>query len=231
MRRLSDDAGPARLAGLRDLNPGYFALVMATGIVYRAAYLDRFRLLGRTGQRVGRQRDMVPVVVGTQSVAVAATALPASGALTALAVACWPVGAVLYLGIATLVLAALLLFSAGPAGITSPYWVVMGCRSRPGPSAPGLSRRSSRSECGVTWSAGYACAMSRACGASCSRSACTAWQARELGTATHVSWLVTLGRDEAWVALAAWIAVFAGMAGSLLGLRRRATARGRESGQ
>ena len=126
MRRLSDDAGPARLAGLRDLNPGYFALVMATGIVYRAAYLDRFRLLGRTGQRVGRQRDMVPVVVGTQSVAVAATALPASGALTALAVACWPVGAVLYLGIATLVLAALLLFSAGPAGITSPYWVFMG---------------------------------------------------------------------------------------------------------
>ena len=69
---------------------------------------------------------MVPAVVGTQSVAAAATALPASAALTALAVACWPVGAVLYLVIATLVLAALLLFSAGPAGITSPYWVFMG---------------------------------------------------------------------------------------------------------
>jgi tellurite resistance protein TehA-like permease len=37
--------GQPRLAGLRDLNPGYFALVMATGIVSRAAYLDGFRLL------------------------------------------------------------------------------------------------------------------------------------------------------------------------------------------
>jgi hypothetical protein len=35
---------PDRL-GLRDLNPGYFALVMATGIVSRAAYLDGARLV------------------------------------------------------------------------------------------------------------------------------------------------------------------------------------------
>src|ERR1035437_6442867 len=39
---------------------------------------------------------------------------------------------------------------------------------------------------------------------------------RGLGAAAGVSWLVTLGRDEAWVALAAWAAVAAGMAASLL---------------
>jgi tellurite resistance protein TehA-like permease len=45
---------------------------------------------------------------------------------------------------------------------------------------------------------------------------------RELGTALHVSWLVTLGRDEAWAALAAWIAVMLAMAGTL-GRSRRDT--------
>jgi hypothetical protein len=37
--------GQPFLAGLRDLSPGYFALVMATGIVSRAAYLDGFSFL------------------------------------------------------------------------------------------------------------------------------------------------------------------------------------------
>jgi tellurite resistance protein TehA-like permease len=35
---------------------------------------------------------------------------------------------------------------------------------------------------------------------------------RELGTALRVPWLVTLGRDEAWLALAAWAAVALAMA-------------------
>ncbi len=38
---------------------------------------------------------------------------------------------------------------------------------------------------------------------------------RELGTALGVSWLVTLGRDEAWVALACWAAVALVMAWAL----------------
>jgi hypothetical protein len=54
---------------------------------------------------------------------------------------------------------------------------------------------------------------------------------RALRTTAHVWWLVTLGRFEAWVAHAAWAAVFAGMAGSLAGLRRRAPVRDDAAGQ
>jgi len=42
----------------------------------------------------------------------------------------------------------------------------------------------------------------------------------ELGTALHMSWLVTLGRGEAWAALAVWAAVSLAMAGTLTRLRR-----------
>jgi len=46
---------------------------------------------------------------------------------------------------------------------------------------------------------------------------------RELGKALHVSWLVTLGSDEAWLAFAVWAVVFLAMLGSFLGpLRNRA---------
>ncbi len=37
----------------------------------------------------------------------------------------------------------------------------------------------------------------------------------ELGTALKVPWLVTLGRDEAWPALALWAVVFLAMAAEL----------------
>ncbi len=53
---------------------------------------------------------------------------------------------------------------------------------------------------------------------------------RGLGMAAHVSWLVTLGRYEGWVALAAWAGVAAGMAASLLGSRPRVPARDHEAG-
>lgn len=43
---------------------------------------------------------------------------------------------------------------------------------------------------------------------------------RELGDVLHVSWLVTLGRYEAWVALAAWTAVAAAMAAAAMGSPR-----------
>jgi hypothetical protein len=42
---------------------------------------------------------------------------------------------------------------------------------------------------------------------------------RELGAALHVPWLVTLGQDEAWLALAAWTAVSLAM--TLAALPRR----------
>ena len=332
--------------GLRDLNPGYFALVMATGIVSRAAYLNGTRLVADVllavaaaayvvlvaayGWRFARYRreflaeakDPVKAfafftfvagsnvlgvgladyltgitagllviaglawlllgygipaaliirsstqpalsgangtwflwVVGTQSMAVGATALPASAALTALAVSCWSVGAVLYLIIATLVLAALLMFGARPTDITPPYWVFMGATAisvlagaqilrlpadpliafaRPAVAglsvaawafgtwlippliAVGVWRHAIRHvrlryEPGL-WSIVFPIGMYGVA-------------SRELGTVAHVSWLVTLGQYEAWVAIAAWVAVFAGMAGSLVGLRRRAPVR------
>ena len=70
-------------------------------------------------------------VVGTQSVAVSAAVLdrPADGhaRLTALvAVLMWSVGVVMYLMVATLVLARLLLLEVRPADLTPPYWVTMG---------------------------------------------------------------------------------------------------------
>lgn len=39
---------------------------------------------------------------------------------------------------------------------------------------------------------------------------------RELGSASHVAWLVTLRRDEAWLALAVWAVVSLAMARALL---------------
>ena len=48
---------------------------------------------------------------------------------------------------------------------------------------------------------------------------------RELGTAPGVSWLVTLGRDEAWLALAVWAVVALAMAGALLRRPARLPAR------
>jgi tellurite resistance protein TehA-like permease len=38
----------------------------------------------------------------------------------------------------------------------------------------------------------------------------------ELGSTLSVSWLVTLGRYEAWLALAVWVVVFLAMAATLL---------------
>ncbi|HEX6194463.1 MAG TPA: tellurite resistance/C4-dicarboxylate transporter family protein [Jiangellaceae bacterium] len=70
-------------------------------------------------------------VVGTQSLAVAATVLgtawPAHLRTAALAaVVVWSVGVVLYLIVASLVLVRLLLLDVRPDDLTPPYWVTMG---------------------------------------------------------------------------------------------------------
>ena len=340
--------------GLRDLNPGYFAVVMATGIVSRAAYLDGATLLagvllavaaaayvvlvvaygwrfaryrqefladatdpvtafafftfvagsnvlgaglaadhfpgitagllviaglawlllgyGIPGALIARQGPRPALsgangtwflwVVGTQSVAVSAAALPPSAALAALAVACWSVGMVLYLIVATLVLAALLLFGAGPAEVTPPYWVFMG--------ATAISVLAGAQILRLPADAFIVAARPVIAGLSVAAWAFGTWlippliavgawrhlirhvrlryepvlwsivfpvgmygvASRALGTAVHVPWLVTLGGDEAWVALAVWVLVFLGMCGSLLAQRLRAPARGlRRDGQ
>jgi tellurite resistance protein TehA-like permease len=70
-------------------------------------------------------------VVGTQSLAVAATVLgtawPEYARPAALAaVVTWSVGVMLYLIVASLVLVRLLLLEVQPADLTPPYWVTMG---------------------------------------------------------------------------------------------------------
>lgn len=70
-------------------------------------------------------------VVGTQSLAVAAAVLDreatGNARLTALlAVLMWSVGVILYVVVATLVLARLLLLTVRPEDLTPPYWVTMG---------------------------------------------------------------------------------------------------------
>ncbi|WOC11503.1 tellurite resistance/C4-dicarboxylate transporter family protein [Gordonia sp. MP11Mi] len=70
-------------------------------------------------------------VVATQSVAILAASLqPAVDTLRTefalLAVSCWSIGVVLYVGVAVLVAARLLLARPSPADVTGAYWVAMG---------------------------------------------------------------------------------------------------------
>lgn len=181
--------------------------------------------------------------VGTQSVAVALTAMPASAAApaeaaaAAAAVACWAVGVVLYLLIASAVVASLLQYPRRPADVTPPYWIFMGAsaitvlagsqilRLPPHPIAASVHSVVA----GVSvmlWAFGtWLIPVLLAAGA---------WRhllhrvplryepgwwsivfplgmhsvaTRELGRALRVAWLVGWGDAEAWCALAAWIAV------------------------
>jgi tellurite resistance protein TehA-like permease len=168
--------------------------------------------------------------------------------LTPTAVSFWSIGVVLYLLIAGLVLAALLQFPVEPAGLTPAYWVFMGATAISVlagakilglPSSPlvtavrpvvaGLSvvlwsfgtwliplliglgvwrhlvRRVPFRYEPALWSLvfplGMYCVGSRA-----------------LGSALHVSWLVTTGRAGTWIAFGVWALVFVMMIFSLAGV-------------
>ncbi len=331
---------PAAEAAIRNLNPGYFALVMATGIVSRAVAADRSArlsgiLLGLTiacyavlvvayGWRLGGYRreflaDLadprktfgfftfvaasdvlgsrlaadgrggatvglliaavlawlvlnygVPLVlitrhgtqpalsgangtwfiwvVGTQSLAVSATALPSPPtALVALSVACWSVGIVLYVVVAALVLTSLLQYPVRPAELTPAYWVFMGATAisvlagaqillLPADPLVTATRPVIAGLCVIVWAFGtwlipFLLGMGvwrhLICKVRLSYEP-GLWSivfpvgmygvaSRELGKALHVSWLATLGSDEAWLALAVWAVVFVAMLGSFLG--------------
>ena len=330
---------PALQAAIRSLNPGYFALVMATGIVSRAMSLEgasrlsgfllgagivayvllvaayAWRLAGYRREFIADVGDPrrafafftfvagsnvlaarlagdghtsaavsllaiggagwlllnygIPLllagrhgpqpalagangtwfmwVVGTQSIAVAATSLPrpVPGVLAALAVGCWAVGVMLYLLIASLVSSALLQYPVRPAEITPPYWVFMGAtaisvlagaqilRLRPDPLGAGVHGIVAGMSV-VLWAFGtWLIPLLLAIGAwrHVLRRVRLSYEpglwsivfpvgmygvaSRELGAALRVSWLVTLGRVEAWLALAVWAVVFVAMAGAL----------------
>jgi tellurite resistance protein TehA-like permease len=183
--------------------------------------------------------------VGTQSVAVAITSMPglaATAPAEALAVACWAVGVVLYLLIASLVTASLLRYPRRPAEVTPPYWIFMGAsaisvlagsqilRLPPQPITAGVHSVVAGVSV-VLWAFGtWLIPLLLAAGA---------WRhllrrvplryepgwwsivfplgmhavaSRELGRALRVPWLVSWGDAQAWSALAAWIAVSLAMA-------------------
>jgi tellurite resistance protein TehA-like permease len=155
-------------------------------------------------------------VVGTQSVAVALTALPGPlpGGLAALAVALWAAGVVLYLIVAALVLARLLGLPVSPlltavhpvvAGLSVMLWA-FGTWLIPLLIGLGVWRHlAGRVPLGYEpglWSLAFPLGMY-----------CVASQT--LGRALHVPWLVSVGHDGTWAALAVWTVLFAAMLAAL----------------
>jgi tellurite resistance protein TehA-like permease len=189
------------------------------------------------------------------AVGAASVRTPPPEGLAALAICCWAVGVLLYLVIAVMVTTALMQYPVRPAELTPPYWVFMGAtaisvlagalilRLPPAPLGDavhgvvtGLSvalwafgtwliplllvlgawrhllRRFPLSYEPGMWSIVFPVGMYGVA-------------SRELGAVLHVSWLVTLGRYEAWLALAVWGVVAVAMAAALLRLPVRVPAR------
>ncbi|MBV9204210.1 MAG: tellurite resistance/C4-dicarboxylate transporter family protein [Actinobacteria bacterium] len=164
----------------------------------------------------------------------------------ALAVSCWAVGVILYLLVTGLVVAVLLAVPVRPSALTPAYWVFMGAtaisvlagaqilRLPPGPllaavraAVAGLSvvlwafgtwlipllvflgvwrhalRRVPLAYEPAWWSIAFPAGMYGVA-------------SHELGVALRVPWLVTLGRAEAWAALAVWALVFLAMIAALV---------------
>jgi tellurite resistance protein TehA-like permease len=193
--------------------------------------------------------------VGTQSIAVALASLapPVPSPLAALAVALWAVGVVLYLILATLVLAGLLHFPVQPAGLIPAYWVFMG--------ATAISVLAGAELLGLPAGALLTSVHAVVAGVSVILWAFGTWlipllialgvwrhlirrvplrydpglwsmvfplgmycvASETLGQAVHVPWLVSVGHDGTWVAFAVWAALFAAMLASSANLPRSAS--------
>lgn len=182
------------------------------------------------------------------AVASASLRKPVPEGLAALATCCWAVGVVLYLAVAVMVAIALMTYPVRPAEVTPPYWVFMGATAISVlagglilqlPATPlgaavhgvitglsvvlwafgtwliplllviGVWRHLLRGfplayEPGV-WSIVFPVGMYGVA-------------SRELGDVLNVPWLVTLGRYEAWLALALWVVVASVMVLALAGL-------------
>jgi tellurite resistance protein TehA-like permease len=105
---------------IRDLHPGYFAFVMATGIISTGTFLLGPSWLSRT-----------LLVVASAGLAVLSVALvPAwpsqSGLLAPFATGLWSVGLVLYLLLVSLILLRWLTVAMTPQTLGPPYWILMG---------------------------------------------------------------------------------------------------------
>lgn len=167
------------------------------------------------------------------------------------AVMLWSLGAVLYLSMATVLLVRLLLVEIGPDTITPPYWIVMGATSitvfagarlLEFPVTPVLA--ASRAVLGglsvVLWAfgtwlipllAGFGVwrhwlrrvplRYEPALWSICFPLGMYAVASGELGRTAHLPLIAGIGHAWAWVALAAWVLVFAAMVGSLTRAARR----------
>ncbi len=170
---------------------------------------------------------------------------PAPAALAALAICCWAVGVVLYLIVAGLVAVALMSVPVRPAEVTPPYWVFMGATAitvlagglllgTPAGRLGGAVRGALAGLSVILWAFGtwlvpllVVTGIWRHLVRGVSlRYEPGMWSivfpvgmygvgSRALGDAAGVSWMVTLGRYEAWLALAAWAVVALAMAASL----------------
>jgi tellurite resistance protein TehA-like permease len=166
--------------------------------------------------------------------------------VVALSVTCWSVGVVLYIVVAALVVTSLLQYPVRPADITPAYWVFMGATAisvlagaqillLPADPLLTATRPVIAGVCVILWAFGT-WLIPFLLGAGVWRHLIRKvrltyepglWSivfpvgmygvaSRELGKAVGVSWLATLGSDEAWIALAVWAVVFVAMLGSLL---------------
>jgi tellurite resistance protein TehA-like permease len=245
----------ARLAGDGHYTATAVLLVLAGAAWLLLTYGTPLILVTRHGTRsafAGVNGSWFLWTVGTQSLAVALTSLapPVASSLAALAVLLWAVGVVLYLIIATLVLAGLLHFPVQPAGLTPAYWVFMG--------ATAISVLAGAKVLGLPPGALLAAVHPAVAGLSVILWAFGTWLipllvglgvwrhlihrvplrydpglwsmvfplgmycvgSETLGAALHVPWLVSVGHDGTWVAFAVWAALFAAMLGSFVSLPR-----------
>jgi len=195
-----------------------------------------------------------PVATQSVAVGLTSLPPPWPAALVAVAVACWAVGVIGYLLVAGLVTAARLAFPVRPAALTPAYWVFMGAsaisvlagaqilRLPPSPLTTATHAVVAGSSV-VLWAFGtwlvplllilgvwrhvrhqVPLAYEPGMWSMVFPIGMYGVASRELGAALHVPWLVTLGRDEAWLALAVWAAVLLAM--TLAALLRRAPASG-----
>jgi tellurite resistance protein TehA-like permease len=185
------------------------------------------------------------------AVAVTSVHPPVPEALAALAISCWAIGVVLYLLIASLVAADLLTYPVRPDAVGPPYWVFMGATAISVlagaqilhlPSTPlGAAVHGVVSGLSVVfWGFGtwlipllLAAGVWRHVLRRVPLSYEPGWwsivfpvgmygvASHQLGAVLGVSWLVTLGRYEAWLALAVWVAVAVAMAVALLWIPAR----------
>jgi len=210
------------------------------------SYLLPALLAGRGLRGASGSWFLWPVATQSVAVGLTSLPPPWPDGLVTVAVACWAVGVIGYLLVAGLVTAARLAFPVRPGELTPGYWVFMGASAisvlagaqillLPADPLVTAARPVIAGLCVILWAFGtwlipFLIGMGiwrhliRRVKLSYEPSL---WSivfpvgmygvaSRELGKALHVSWLATLGSDEAWLALAVWAVVFVAMLGSFV---------------